>query len=213
MRKMKLRTKLIFAATVLLIIPMVVSIAVVSVIITRQNKTASFDQIRKSSDIVRGDLSEKQNKILEDTSQLAIVNGMGSRVKFLLGFKGNAAMTTTAENSSRETVRDILQVGRTAKLRQAMVYDAQGDLVGFAVRQDAQTHVAGYTMSGTKRTIHAAVVKDGKELSREDWKEVESLPDPQLKINYGKEFPKASTLSFESADNSISLTAYVPILG
>ena len=212
MRKLRLRTKLIVASAALLIIPMAVSITVVSIIITRQNKTASFEQIRKSTDIVRGDLTEKQSKLIADASQLAVVNGMGSRIKFLLSFKGNDAMTTTAENSAREAARDILQMGRTAKLRQAVVYDAQGDLVGFVLQQDEQTHMVGYTLSGAKRTIHSAVVKEGKELSREDWTDVENLPDSQLKLNYGKEIPKANAFSFESAGGSISLTAQVPIM-
>lgn len=212
MRKMKLRTKLIAASVALLIVPMAVSIAVVSVIITQQNKTASFEQIRKSTDIVRGDLSEKQNKVLENASQLAVVNGIGSRIKFLLSFKGNEAMMTTAENSSREATRDILQIGRAAKLRQAVVYDAQGELVGFAIQLDEQTHVAGYILGGAKRTIHTAVLKEGKEVSREDWQEAEALPDPQLKLNFGRDVPKQSAISFEPANNSISLVAYVPIL-
>lgn len=211
MGRMKLKTKLIAASVVMLLVPMVLSIAIVYIVITQQNRSISFDQIRKSADIVREDLSEKQRKVLGDATQLANVNSMGSRVKFLLGFKGNDALATTAENSSREAAKDILQVGRTGELWQAAIYDVQGDLMCFAVRLDGQGYAVGYTMNGSKVGIHSAVLKEGQELSYDAWKPVEQPPDSHLKLQFGREVPKESRVSFESIDNAISLAAYVPI--
>lgn len=212
MRKMKLRTKLIAASVAMLLVPMAVSISVVFIIITQQNKTTSFEQIRKSADIIRDDLAEKQKKLLGDAVQLASINGMGSRIKFLATFKGNESSTTMVENSSRDTTRDVFQIGRTGNLFQVAVYDALGDLTSFAHRQDEETHAVGYVMAGKKTSIYSAVLKAGEELTKDSWNPVESLPDPGLKLKFGKEIPKESMLAFESFGNSISLVAYVPIM-
>jgi hypothetical protein len=83
----------------MLLVPMAVSISVVFIIITQQNKTTSFDRIRKSADIIRDDLADKQKKLLGDAVQLASINGIGSRIKFIAGFEGNESATAMSQRS------------------------------------------------------------------------------------------------------------------
>ena len=211
MSRMKLRTKLIAASLVIMIVPMVVSVAMVSVITTRQNRSVSFDRIDKSLNIVRDDLAGKQAKLLSDAFQLAGVNGMGSRIKFLFGYKGKSAIVTMATNICKEATRDLLQVARAGDLWQAAVYDLQGDLLSFTLRKDERSSTLGYVMHGEKTAMYAGAVEAGQELTEGAWKEVEKFPDANLKLKFGKEIPKEPGVVFEIVDHSLCLAAYAPV--
>ncbi len=210
---MKLRTKLIIMSLAMLIVPMAFSITVVSLITFRQNKAASYDQLDKSLNIVRDDLLSKREKLLADVNQLAAINGMGSRIKALCEFKSEDSMADMAARIAKEATIDIFQVGRTGKLWQAALYDAQGGLISFAIQQDEETITAGYALTGKTNVIHSATLKMGQQLTENVWNKVENLPDSRLKLNFGKEIPRDNRVLFESIDNSMCMVAFAPIMG
>ena len=99
---MTLRNKLILVSMVLLILPMAVSTGVVSTILTQQNRNAARDLLKKSIDIIRDDLSVQQEKLTSNAAQLASINAMGSRMKFLYEQKKSNASLDMSESTYRE---------------------------------------------------------------------------------------------------------------
>lgn len=213
MRKMKLKTKLIAASVAILVIPMVVSIAVVAFITTEQSRTASYDQLQRSLNIVRDDLLTRQTKLESDAVQLAGVNGMGARIKALSEFKGDSSMADMVASSSKDAANDIFQVEKTSHIWKAAIYDAQGDMVSYATEQQDKTLTLGYVLAGKNSSIYSATLKAGQQLGEDSWKKVESLPDPYLKPKFDKQIPKENSIIFEPVGNSICLVAYAPVIG
>jgi hypothetical protein len=212
MRQMKLNRKLILFSLSTLVFVMVVSTAVVTGILMKQTRVESHDRIRQSLDIVKEDVSGKQQKLLADALQLAVINGMGSKVKFLLDYKKSPDETMTA-NTYKEITNDINQVGRTSKLWKTSVYDAEGDLVSFSSRKDENTTLCGYIYRDPKPALKFAELKKGEDLKPELWKEAEAVPDPDLHLKFTQQLPKDAKVVFGAVGNSICLVAYAPIMG
>ncbi|MBF0529219.1 MAG: methyl-accepting chemotaxis protein, partial [Deltaproteobacteria bacterium] len=212
MKKAGLRTKLIFASMLALIIPMAVTIGVVTFIVTKQNKTTSFDMLKKSMDIIREDLQSKEKKLIADTTQLAGANKMGSKVQFLYEYKGNASMASVTENIYKEITNELFQVKKMSNLWQTAIYDADGDLASFAVSQGEDTFSLGYNQVADQTKLYLATLKGGEELTPAGFKQGELPSDSLLKQKFGKEIPQKITVSFEIINNHICLVTYSPIL-
>lgn len=213
MKKMKLRNKLVLASVAMLILPMAVSTGVVSTILTQQNRNASHERLKKSLNIIRDDLSAKQEKLFSDGAQLASINGMGSRVKFLYEYKKSDSMMSMTGNTYKEMTNDVFQVARTSKLWKTAIYDLDGDLVSFTAQQDEETLSLGYAFTTDKTTVHSASLKTGEELTQESWKKMESLPDAHLKLKFDRQIPKQNTVAFELVNNFLCLVSYIPVIG
>lgn len=211
MGKMKLRTKLIAGSVVMLLVPVAVSIAVVYAVMTQQNRTASYDRLKRSIDIIRDDLSARQEKLLSETVQLATVNGMGGTAKFIFSSKGNDGMVSVAENSSREAAKDVLQVARAGSFWQAAIYDPTGDMLFFAVRGSDDTFNVGYVLIGSTTTVKSASVSAGQELTDNTWNKVSDLPGSYFTLQSSGEMPEENRVFFETIDNHICLVSYAPI--
>jgi methyl-accepting chemotaxis protein len=190
---------------------MVVSIAVVLFIMTQQNRTASNDRLEKAIDIIREDLSAKQTKLLTDTVQLSHINEMGRRMKFLLEYKGDDSLASLTKNTYIDISKDTYQVARTSDLARTAVYDLQGDLVSFAVRQDEDKVIMGYNTASGSNSLKSAVLKPGQGLDENSWNKIDTLPDNYLKLKFDKDIPKEVTSFFESIDNSMCLVSYAPV--
>ena len=110
MKSLTLKNKLVVGSLTMVILVMAASAAVVSVVINRQNRDASYQNIEKSLNIMKSELSVIQNKLLSDVRQMANINAMGSSIKFILDFKGNEVMTRTP---LKKMANDICQIGQT----------------------------------------------------------------------------------------------------
>jgi methyl-accepting chemotaxis protein len=212
MSGMTLKSKLIFGAMAMLVIPMAVSIAVVFVVINQQNRSASHDRLFKSIDIIRDDLSAKLTKLASDTAQLAAGNEMGGRINMLSEYKGDDSMEVLTKNTYMEVTKDVHRAGKTSGLWQTAVYDLQGDLVSFAVEQAEGDVLVGYATAANRTTLNVASLKAGEDWGSGAWQKLENLPDESLALKFGKDLPKEAVALIKPIGKSMCLVSCSPIL-
>ncbi|MEW6669763.1 MAG: methyl-accepting chemotaxis protein [Thermodesulfobacteriota bacterium] len=208
-RQMRLRSKLILFTVTSLIFVMAVSTAVVTFIITRQNRAASQERLRKSLDIVRDDLLTRQTRLLADARQIAVINGMGPKVKFLVDYKKKPDEIMTA-STFKEMTNDANQIRITSQLWETAVYDSEGDLISFAMKKDGEHALCGFSYGAPKPTFKHATLKKGEEFKSDLWKQSDTSPDPNLVLKHAGEVPTKEIVTFEIIDNSLCLVAYAP---
>lgn len=209
---MTLRNKLILVSVILLVFPMAVSTGVVSTILTQQNRNATHDLLKKSIDVIRDDLSVQQEKLFSNASQLASINAMGSRMKFLYEQKRSKASLDVSESTYKEVGNDLYQISRTSKLWNMALYDRDGALISFASQQDGELLSVGYVHHADHAVIMAASLKKGQELGADAWKKVENMPDALLKLKFDRKIPDENTVTFELIDKTTCLVSYVPVI-
>lgn len=213
MKRTGLKIKLISFSLATIIIPMVISIGAAVFIITRQNQTASNDQLQKAMNIVRDDLLAKQAKLLSDAVQLATMNQMGSRVKFIFEYKKDITGVSMTKTAQTDMNKDLFQIGRASNLWQTAIYDPEGDLLTFATQGDEGAYVTGYRQlgEGGQPVLHAATVKVGQELSVQNLQRAENIQERLINAKLGQDVPKNKMALLESGEGFIIITAYAPV--
>ena len=88
MKRVTLKNKLIAGSLLMVLLVMVASAIAVSVVIHKQTRSASFQTIEKSLNLIRNELSQMQAKLLSDARQMARrrFNGFGAEIRH--GFQG-----------------------------------------------------------------------------------------------------------------------------
>ncbi len=207
---MKLKNKLMFGATTMIIIICFLVIVVVSVIINRHYRDVSHKLILNSFKVIHDSLTERGKTILAASRHLSVMNKMGGKIQFLYRFKADDDHSVTLY-SHREVTNDVFSIGRSIDLWKIGIYDLDGDLVSFAVQQKEDGNFfQGYCFQTPKRTFFTAFSK-GTEVEHDAWEKSDTLPDIGLKLRFDKEIPKQEIVFFERIDNYICLVSYVPI--
>lgn len=212
MIKFKLKSKLILTSLIMSIFVMVSSTVVVSIMVRRQSEQSSNDQIRKALNIVQNDLSEREEKILTDTRQMATTGDLGSSIKFLREYKSNDSATIT-KSTYEEVSSNIYQIGMTGGIWKTYVYDIDGDLISFSIQKDGKGFLMGHTCSGTAASFEYAVLKKGEKLKAESWKKTNLPPDESIHLKFKNPIPNDEKLIFQEVEKNLCLAAYVPAIG
>jgi hypothetical protein len=210
-KRMKLKSKLIVGSLAMVILVMTVSTVVVSTVISKQNREASSDQIRKSLNIVRDDLLGKQGKLASNARQTATVNKMGSKVKFLNDYKAESDRTMTT-SSYEEITNDLFQIGATSGLCKVAVYDIDGDLISFVVNEKGAS-LLGYRYFAPSPAFQFASLKQGEQIKQESWQNAETLSALKMALKFPGQIPKEERTIFRQMENRIILVSLVPITG
>ena len=209
MKRMKLKNKLISNSLLIVILVMVVTTTAVSIVINRQNVSASHDRIENALNIIREDLQLKEKELLSNARQAATLDGMAGKVKFLYNYKKETDYTVT-RNTFQEMAASLFNVGSTSGLWEMAIYDMDGDLNAFVVQIDDETYSFGYpTIEGDKG--QGVTIKKGEEIKLEAWKGLASLPDMNLKPKFEGQIPAKDTVKFQQAGNSLCIMAQIPI--
>ncbi|MFC1823314.1 methyl-accepting chemotaxis protein [Thermodesulfobacteriota bacterium] len=212
MRGLKLKNKLILGSLTLVILVMAVSTVVVSVIINKQNRAGSNNQLQKALNVVRFDLAAIKEKHMTDSRQMATINGMGSKVKFLYELKDNTVESLTS-SAFKEMTNDILQVGKNNNMWKMSVYDNDGDLVSFAAQSKGESFIVGYCYNHPNLLYQIAEPKDDATLASEDWKGREKFPDVGIPLKFGRKIPQEERSFFVQAQDTLCLISYIPVFG
>lgn len=205
--KMKLRTKATIGSTALLIIITLISTFTVSVIINKQNREASNGLLRKSFTLMNEFISERQQKLLADSRQMATINEMGDMVTNIVQNR-NTFQYIMLRRSYTKIAETIYNIGLNAGVQKAVIYDMNGDLMAFTMI-DNKGSTLGFVHN--TNTIEISSLKPGENSNYELWKKQDSLPDIESK--FGKAVPTNAIIRFESIGDSIYLVSYIPIIG
>ncbi len=212
MRKLKLKNKLILTSLIMSVFVMISSTVVVSIIVRQQSEHTSNDQIQKALNVVKNDLSDKEEKILKDVRQMATADDLGSSLKFLMDNKANDNAIIT-KNTYQEITSNIHQVSMTGGIWKTYVYDITGDLISFSIKKEGNSFLMGHTSSGAHTSFKYAVFKQGEMLQTESWQKASESPDTSIELKFKNKIPNEEKLFFEQSGKNLCLVALVPAIG
>jgi len=210
MRTMKLKNKLMVMALSMVIFVMVVSTIVVCIVINAQNRNASNDLLKRSFTIIADDIAEVTEKLVADSRQMATLNDMPSRMKYLTSFNRQYKEEVIG-TAYKEVVADTHYVGTNGNIWKMAFYDFSGDLIAFAVIEDGGAFL-GYVHRFPQPSFTVASLKPGEQLKADSWKQVDQLPD-EIPQKFEREIPRHETIGFEAVDHFLCLVSSVPIMG
>lgn len=206
--KLTFKNKIIIGVSGMLIFVMIVSTLVVSVVINSQNRRASIALLDKSFNITREVLSDRQEKLLTDSRQMATINSMGGSLGYLTENKVDSTYMILKDTYMAIT-KNIYNVGLSAKIWKVMLYDTLGDLAAFVVF-DKGNVTMGHAFEYAKKNFEVAVLEVGQQLEKDVMK-----PQASLKIvkkEYEGKIPTTELIHFEDIENILCLVSYVPIM-
>jgi two-component system sensor kinase FixL len=200
-----LKSKILFGIPAILIGVMVVAAGAVLVIIQGQSRAAAHHLLQNAFNIARYTLSERQQELLSDTHRAAAQDDLGGKLKYVTDsgpyFKYSILRPTYIALCSQ-----LYQMGASADVWKAALYDTRGDLVCSAVREEGAS-VLGY--AGNQNTSEGACLRQGEKLTADSWS-VRKAPG----IGLGAEpVPNQESVAFDVLEGSLCLVARVPILG
>ena len=203
--KTSLRTKATLGIAALLVFLMLICTFTVSFIITKQNREASDELLRKSFTFIGELISNRQKKLLIDSRQ--IVKMTESNIMDIVE-NGITLTYQMLRPTFLKTAEVIYNVSMNADIQKAAVYDMNGDLIAFSII-DGKDNTLGIVHKMT--TIETASMKPGEELDYDLWKKQETLVN--INAKFDKEIPGEETIHFETIDNTVYLASYIPIMG
>jgi signal transduction histidine kinase/HAMP domain-containing protein len=202
-----LKKKVLLGVPAILIGIMLVATFVVSMITNRQSGQAAGQLIQNAFNIVCHILSEKQDKLLFDSRQMATLDDMGGKIKYVTDsgpyFKFNIMRPTYITIAT-----SLYNIGASAQVWKAAIYDLNGNMTAFVIIGNNESTL-GYIHN--RDTIEIAFAKPGQQLTPDLWTTQQILPDVGIKQDKGVE--NKDTTHFEIIDDSLCLIAYVPIMG
>jgi signal transduction histidine kinase len=206
--KKSLKSKILIGVPAIFIAVMLVITVVISLILSKQNRKAANTFIQNAFNIARYTISERQEKLLFDSRQMASIDDMGRKIKYVMEsssyFKYDTLRPTYVKIASV-----IYSTSTTADVWKANIYNLNGELMAFTIIEEN-----GNTLGcvHNRETIEIASLKPAEELTDESWIKKDILP-AGTEYSFGSAILDKEAIHFEIIDNSLCLVAYVPVMG
>ncbi len=206
--KKSLKNKIIIGVPAIFIVVMLIVMVVVSVILSKQNRKTANTLIRNAFNIVRFTISERQDKLLFNSHQMASMDNMGRKIKYVKESSSYFKYDTLRPTYTK-IAGVIYGIGTTADIWKANIYNSNGDLMTFAIIEED-----GSTLGciHNREIVETASLKSGKELTGELWTKQDNLP-AGIEYSLGKELPNKEVINFEIINKSLCQVAYSPVMG
>ncbi len=209
---MKLKAKLVLMVLAIVMLVMIVSTIAVSFLVSKQNKKISYEQLRTSSDVIRNELASIQGALLENARQIATIDKMGTKIKFLYDYKDQAGLTMTRSTFDRMSTT-LFNISVTGNLWGAGIYDNDGDLMAFAGHPDEKNAFLGHCTYIPQRTVrYARVTEKGKVDLSSPLAESDTLPIKSITSRLNQPMSNKRNLLFRQTGNHVCLVASVPVM-
>jgi hypothetical protein len=210
--KLKLKYKLLIGSLAMVVVVMAASLAAVFLLLGKQHREISYELLGKSLNIVRDDLMAGKDEILSQSRQMASMNEMGSRLKFLWEYKGEDKELTITRSTYNESVNDIYQVMKGSGLRSTALYDLDGDLRVFAFKNSEGGFRIGFIhfAEGTP-AVWTMSLGLGEDISGNEWEKADAASvEVPLRIEGLTDLEEKT--QFEQVGEPVCLVSYVPVM-
>jgi PAS domain S-box-containing protein len=206
--KKSLKSKILIGVPVIFIAVMLIITVVVSVILSKQNRKTANTLLQNTLNIVRYTISERREELLFDSYQMASSGDIGGKVKYIVESNPHFEYDTIRPTYVKITT-GIYDIGITAGMWKANVYDINGDLMSFIVIEEK-----GSTLGHihNREIIEIASLKPNEKLTRQSWHRQNSLP-VGTEGRFSEAIPDKEEVHFELIGDSLCLVAYAPIMG
>jgi len=218
MKGIRLKYKLLFGPMIMVCLVMVVSLIVVVTVLKTQNRSASYDQVRKGAVIVEEDLRARQLRLLEAARQVSGSYDLGARVKYAYEFKGQGTPQIDQtlilwHNGCKKITQELSLVAVARHIWKMAIYNPKGELLSFAAQKDAGTYIVGYGLdAASPNTFYLNEQRMSEEMSSDQWAEAKSFSDLKMPVTLGGEVQKTERMNLEEVENEVCLATYVPVM-
>lgn len=210
MRITRLRDKLLFSVVAISILVAAASMLAVSLVIRQQHLDQSNALLRKAALLIEDELQERKDNQLTASRGLATQHNFGSTIWYLAQYAQSDLDHETLFNSYQQLLRETYKLGRAARLSKALIYDANGQLVSFALL-DGGAEQVGFVERFPAPLFQIAALKEGEELSRKSMRSATSVDRIELKFNQA--LPRQESAHYAVIDGTLALESFVPIIG
>ncbi|MDY0042678.1 MAG: methyl-accepting chemotaxis protein, partial [Desulforhabdus sp.] len=209
MKRTTLKSKMIFGCIAISIFVMALSGAVISYQLKNQNLIASLELIKRAFTIVIDELSGRQASLSAAVQQLAGMEGIAEKVKFILDYKTSSDKSFTGATYT-QLAEATHGIGLTANVWKMAIYDGEGDLISFIVAEDGAISF-GTAQWAPEPAFQVAGHKAGEDFSKDSWKPLHTYAEIDAVLD-GK-MPERKMVRFEQSGAFMCLAAYAPIIG
>ena len=212
MKNMRLKNKILVGAVSISAFTVLLSAIATAYLINRQQIAASHDLLRKAFRVILNELAYNQKGIHDAASQLATAEEIGTTVKYLSQFGKLKAGNPAVQGTYRQLAALTYQIGRTAGTWKTMVYDANGDLMTFAVLTE-NVGQFGYA-EGFPSPVFQIVSLDAHEKRLDaDYAWTQQAGVNGVSTTFGAALPIGELDRIEQVDQFLCLVAYAAIDG
>lgn len=201
----KLKSKLMLASLVIVLIVMLLSASIVSFIIYQQNRETSFQFLKQSMGIVQDDIHSMQNKLITNTRQAAAVGDMGINLEFVSSMSYQEAQSMGMESYFQTMVQGLCNIALPAGIWKMAVYKLDGDLAVFLIIEKDNV-LLGYP---TTDKYKVAKLKRGEKPNMDSWEIIDQLKEFPLTMEEG--IKKGESTQFGLVETYLSIVAYLPV--
>lgn len=210
-RDLGLKTKLVTMSLLMVLTVMVISMVAISFSIRKQSETTANMQLEQSLKIIQDDLSRKQAQLFSEATQAATVNDKGGQLKFIWESKPEKKLQNV-QGIYEDLCNDLLQLVMTSALSEILIYDIDGELTAFVIRE-GKSFIVGHTGYNPTLVFRIARLDAGQDLSADSWKEVSKIDQTGIATKYSEPVPAKGFTTFGQLNQYLSLFSCVPIQG
>lgn len=208
-KRYSFRKSLILNAVGVCMIVTISFVGVVSVIIGIQNEALSKQIFVNAFGTIQEELASRREKALAVTAQITELQFLSTAVNFITDYKTISDTTTYfTQDTYRRLAESVYNLTQASLVRQAAIYDREGDLVAFSCIRGDQAHY-GYAMGFPHPFLIATTITENHRRPDRIWRRVDGIDG--IAMRFPKKIPGAASAEFEEIFGIQSITASVPI--
>ena len=205
---MTIGNKITLRIVIGLIVLVIALTTAISFLIYNQNRQASDQTISRTFNIIRENIISQRQDLLNKAAYVASAGDMGTQVQFLSEEKENAN-TILTESSFKDIADSLYSTLQSSRIYKIAMYDMDGDITAFAVRQGDQVTV-GYPARGQDETgYYTTRIETGEKLGQAAWARQDTVANVQRRVDR-ELIPDQQSARFISRNKFLTLTAMAP---
>jgi hypothetical protein len=209
--RLKLKGKMIAGGILAVIFSMALSTSITSWAINRQNHEEEIRYLNQAFLVVKDDLLNKEETLLEQSKQVAAHKDMGSLLSYFTQTKTDSNMMSTLENYTPDLAKFFHDVLSMNDLQQVSMYSKEGTLMAFSVKEGDKSCL-GYTFRLPDKIVYkVATLGKGDDLSRDQFKTIENFNEIASQVE--GEMPERAVVQFGARGKQAFLSAVSPVPG
>jgi diguanylate cyclase (GGDEF)-like protein len=209
MEILRVRNKLLAGAFAIATLVALASGIAVSFVIEQQNLNQANLLLKKAERDIQDDLQNIKQKQIASSERLASQYNFGQTIWYLSQYAKSSFNREILASSYEKLTSDIYSLGKENNLYKAYIYDAQGELVSFAVFQKDQNKV-GYIERIPQPIIQIASLKKTENLISQNFQPKESIPFIDLVLK--EKFLLVPQSNYVVSDGILAVETHFPII-
>jgi hypothetical protein len=177
--------------------------------IRSQNLSSAAELLKRDFTIIIEKIGALRATVAETAGQMASQKDVPGKISFVLDYKTSDDKSFT-QNVYTELARSVRLYAQNAGTWKMAVYDSQGDLAAFSIREgDSETF--GYCRKHPHPVFEISRQQSRQGAQGETWESMEAIPGMLPSI--GKNIVEHATTRFEEIDQFLCIVSYAPIMG